>query len=243
MGTGFNGTSPLKLRRRHLWLFALATFFGAVCAPALLMAGLARTPAATVSLLLNSEVVFTTLIARLAFGDRVGARVILGIACILAGGVILSLPKPGEELSFTLGAVAVVCACLCWAADTNLMQKVSAADPLVLSGIRGVAGGAVNLSIALALGASLPPAKAAAGMLGVGFLGYGLALALFLVSLNRIGTVRTGAYFATAPFIGAACSMAIFRETPTAGFWAAAALMAAGVALTLSERRGEGDRG
>ena len=178
-----------------------------------------------------------TLIARFAFGERVGTRVVLGVVCILAGGVILSLPRSGEPIGFTIGALAVVGSCLCWAADTNFMQKVSQSDPVAMGAIRGVCGGGVNLSAAFALGAAAPPVSNAVGMLGVGFLGYGLALVLFLVSLNRIGTVRTGTYFATAPFIGAAASMAVFSEAPTPGFWAAAFLMAAGVVLTVSDRR------
>ena len=221
----------------QLPIVAAAAAFGAILAPALLMMGLARTPAATASLLLNSEIVFTALIARFAFGERVGVRVVFGIVCILAGGVLLSIPKTGEETGLTLGALAIVGACLCWAIDTNLMQRVSTADPVTLSAIRGVAGGAVNITAAFATGAALPPLVSTAGMLSVGFLGYGLALVLFLVSLKRIGTVRTGTFFATAPFIGAAASMAIFRDAPAPAFWAAAALMVAGVALTVSEKR------
>ena len=231
------GAAGVMVRRGDRLFLAIATLLGAIVAPALLMFGLARTPAATASLLLNSEIIFTTLIARLFFGERVGARVILGIACIVAGGVLLSLPKPGEAAGVTLGALAIVGACVCWAADTNLMQRVSAGDAVAIGAIRGAAGGVVNLSVAFALGATLPPLASTAGMLSVGFLGYGLALVLFLVSLNRIGTVRTGTFFATAPFIGAAASMLIFREIPAPAFYASAALMAAGVFLTVTERR------
>ena len=38
----------------------------------------------------------------------------------------------------------------------------------------------------------------------VGFLGYGVSLALFVVALRHLGAARTGAYFSTAPFVGAA---------------------------------------
>ena len=220
-------------RRGDLPFLAVATIFGAVLAPALLMFGLTRTPAATASLLLNSEIIFTTLIARFAFGERVGPRVIFGIVFIL-GGVPLSLPKSGDEAGFTLGALPSSGRAL-GPRHTNLMQRVSAATPS-RSARFGAAGGAVNLSVAFALGAALPPFASTAGMLSVGFLGYGLALVLFLVSLNRIGTVRTGTFFATAPFIGAAAWMLIFRETPTAAFRAAAAQMGAGVLLTVSEK-------
>ena len=69
--------------------------------------------------------------------------------------------------------------------------------------LKGLVAGAVNLLLALAGGAYLPPAGTllAAGM--VGFLGYGVSLALFVLALRHLGAARTGAYFSLAPFVGA----------------------------------------
>ncbi len=50
------------------------------------------------------------------------------------------------------------------------------------------------------------------------------------------GTARTAAYFSTAPFVGAVIAVTAFRESVEPLFWPAAALMAAGVYLHLSER-------
>ena len=50
-----------------------------------------------------------------------------------------------------------------------------------------------------------------------------------------LGTARTGAYFSTAPFIGAAVALLVFTETPDIAFWVAAALMGLGVWLHLTE--------
>ncbi len=70
----------------------------------------------------------------------------------------------------------------------------------------------------------------------VGFLGYGVSLALFVRVLRDLGTARTGAYFSSAPFLGAAVSLMLFRERPTLLFGAGAALMAFGVWLHITER-------
>jgi hypothetical protein len=70
----------------------------------------------------------------------------------------------------------------------------------------------------------------------VGFFGYGVSLALFIVALRHLGTARTGAYFSVAPFFGAALAIALLGEVTTLLFWAAAALMALGVWLHVSER-------
>lgn len=74
------------------------------------------------------------------------------------------------------------------------------------------------------------------GALLLGFLSYGVSLALFVLALRDLGTARTGAYFSTAPFVGAAVSLVVFRERPTALFLVAGALMALGVWLHLTER-------
>jgi hypothetical protein len=117
-----------------------------------------------------------------------------------------------------------------------LTQKVSASDPFQTAAIKGAAAGSVNFTLALALGASLPPVAPLAGALFVGFLGYGLSLALFVLALRHIGTARTGAYFSLAPFVGAAVSLLLLREAVGPLFVLAALLMGAGVWLHLTER-------
>ena len=101
---------------------------------------------------------------------------------------------------------------------------------------QGLIAGAVNVGIALAISPSRPalPAVAVAGALGL--LSYGVSLVCFVLALRQLGTARTGAYFSTAPFLGAALSLAIMGEAPTPAFWIAAALMAVGVWLHLTER-------
>src|SRR6266481_767602 len=80
---------------------------------------------------------------------------------------------------------------------------------------------------------SVTPLAAAAA---VGFLGYGVSLVLFVLGLRHLGAARTGAYFSTAPFIGAALALPLFGEPPTFPLIGAALLMDIGVYLHLAER-------
>jgi drug/metabolite transporter (DMT)-like permease len=217
----------------YKWL-AGAVVSGGVIGPVLLMLGLSAASASTVSLLLNLEGVFTALLAWFAFHENFDRRVLLGMFLIVCGGLLLSWPSGG--MSTSLPALAVAGACLCWALDNNLTRKISAGDPVQIAGIKGLAAGAVNLGAAAAFGAARPLLQPALAAGLVGFLGYGVSLALFVVALRLLGTARTGAYFATAPFIGAAASFAILGESPDVLFWLASVLIAAGVALHLSER-------
>jgi drug/metabolite transporter (DMT)-like permease len=230
------GLKPSGLPKNQWpWLLA-AVFFGGVLGPVALMWGLLSTGGATASLLLNLEAVLTAVIAWVVFKENADRRIVLGMLAIVAGGIALAWPAaPTGPTSSGMGPVLVGFACLCWAIDNNLTRKVSASDALFIAASKGLIAGAVNTLLAIALGATLPGVAAIASTMGVGLLGYGISLVLFVLALRGLGTARTGAYFSTAPFIGAAVALLVFSETTTPAFWIAAALMAVGVALHLTE--------
>ena len=106
------------------------------------------------------------------------------------------------EFEDIVGPVAVVGACIAWGLDNNLTRRVSLVDPLQIVELKGLVAGPVNSTIGLVLGAMIPALLPAVLVVVVGFFGYGISLALFVVALRYLGTARTGAYFSTAPFIG-----------------------------------------
>lgn len=232
------GWHPSGLARAEWPWFAGAIAFGGMLGPLLLVVGLAHTSAGTASLLLNLEAVLTAALAWIVFREHADRRIVAGMALIVAGGIALSWPTGGEGAGSVTGALAVAGACLCWAIDNNLTRRVSASDALFIAGVKGLAAGSANLVLALAFGQALPGwAPAGAAML-VGLLGYGLSLVLFVLALRELGTSRTGAYFSTAPFVGAALSLLLLGEAAPAPFWLAAGLMGLGVWLHLTERHG-----
>ncbi|CUA94641.1 DMT family transporter [Thiomonas bhubaneswarensis] len=216
------------------WLLG-AIAAGGVAGPVLLMFGLQRLDAASAALLLNLEGVFTALLAWVVFRENADRSIVLGMAAIVAGGLLLAW-TPGAGLAFSAGAGLVAAACLAWAIDNNLTRKVATHDALLIAGLKGALAGAVNTAAALGAGASLPPTATVAAAMSVGFVGYGLSLALFVVALRNLGTARTGAYFSVAPLFGVLIALAIWPQWPAPAFWLAAALMALGVWLHVRER-------
>jgi drug/metabolite transporter (DMT)-like permease len=222
------------LTQRDLpWLLG-AILAGGVAAPVLLLVGLLSTSASAASLLLNFEAVATAAIAWIVFRENVDRRVGAGFACILLGGVLLSLP-PGGGAVVSGGALLVAAACLCWGIDNNLTRNISGSDPSQIAMWKGLAAGAVNTGLALAIGAELPGAPIVVGVAFLGFLGYGVSLVLFVRALRHLGAARTGAYFSTAPFAGAVLAFAIGQGRLDWAFSAAGALMLVGVWLHVTE--------
>ena len=226
--------SEAPLRRSDVpWLLAVIAA-GGIVGPVLLMLGLARSDAASGSLLLNLEGLATMGIAWVVFGENVDRRLLLGAFAILAGAVLLSWQGQGFELDW--GAVLIAGACVAWGIDNNLTRKLSSADPLQLAMAKGLVAGAVNLGLALTQGAVLPRAGVILGAGVVGFLGYGVSLALFVLALRHLGAARTGAYFSLAPFIGASLAVGMLGEPASANLLVAGGLMAVGLWLHVSER-------
>lgn len=228
------GSREAPVSRRDMPWLAGAILSGGVVGPVLLMYGLARAGATQSALLLNLEAVFTALIAALIFREHVPARIAVGMLAITAGAATLAWKDSGG-LALDSSALLVAAACVAWAIDNNLTRAVSATDPLAVAALKGAVAGTVNVGIALLPGAAWPPWPVTLAAAGVGFLGYGTSLALFVRALRELGTSRTGAYFATAPFVGAAAGVIALREPVTAILVIAAALMVTGVWLHLTE--------
>ena len=168
------------------------------------------------------------------FHENFDRRIALGMACLVAGAVVLSWSGT-PTISTLFGPLAIAGACLAWGLDNNLTRKVSLSDPLQIVELKGLIAGPFNLILGLSIGAALPDISATIMAGVVGFLGYGVSLALFIVALRHLGTARTGAYFSTAPFLGSAAAVIALSEPITAQLAIAGGLMAVGVWLHLTE--------
>ncbi len=210
---------------------------GGVAGPLLLLVGLARVSGTAGALLLNLEGPLTILLAALVFGEHLGRRAATAAAFILLGALVLRV-DPGEVVLDIPGALAISGACLCWAFDNNLTQRLSLKDPFQLVRIKALAAGAFNTALAFALGAAAPPLRIVALALGLGFLSYGVSVVLDAYALRLHGAAREAAYFATAPFVGAVAAVPLLGESLGAAELAAMALMLTGVVILLRERHG-----
>jgi drug/metabolite transporter (DMT)-like permease len=235
------GEAPLAPLRDRSVARALAAIvlLGGMAGPLLMLVGLARSSAVAGALLLNLEGPFTAAVAVLAFGEHLGRRAAVATALVVGGAAVLASATGGGGGGMATswaGAAAIAGACLCWALDNNLTQRLSLRDPVALVRVKAAGAAAGNLVLAFVLGNRLPPARIAGAALIVGAFSYGASVVLDAYALRLLGAVREAAYFATAPFVGAIAGALIFHQRLGPRELVAGALMAAGVTALLRER-------
>ena len=198
-----------------------------IAAPIALMLGISRTSAANASLLNNFEIVATSLIALLIFHERITGKLWLGIGLVTLSSLILSVADI-SSLSLSAGSLLVLAACVCWGFENNCTRKLSSKNPLQIVVVKGIFSGTGALVIALVTGESLPDMMGILGAMALGFVAYGLSIALYIYAQRELGAARTSSYYAIAPFVGVALSLVIFAEIPPVSFLVALLVMIAG---------------
>ncbi|MCJ7695393.1 MAG: DMT family transporter [Anaerolineaceae bacterium] len=223
-----------KITRKEIpWLLG-AIIAGGIAAPIILLAGLQSIPAATASLLLNFETVATAIIAVFFFKESMDKRIIWAIILITIASILLSWI--GGAWGFSLGAIAILVACIFWGLDNNFTRNISIKDPLLIVSIKGLAAGTFSILLATVLGRPLPELPVIFLALMLGFVSYGLSIRLCILSMRSLGAIRTYALFATAPFAGAVLSFILLKDAPKISFWFAVPLMLAGALFLIIEK-------
>jgi drug/metabolite transporter (DMT)-like permease len=238
VSTGRLTPGEAALQRRHAPRIVAVAALGAVVAPVALAWGLQRTNAVSASLLLNLEALFTVLLARLVWGEPIGARVAVALAALLASGLILVGRGTPGSLHADAGAIAVVLATLAWAADNVIGRPLSDCDPRRVVLVKSALGAVLSTTLACLAREPWPPSWAAGSLLACGAIGYGASLRLYLYAQRVIGAARTGSIFAVAPFVGAAIAWSLGSPAGGVTMALAAALSAVGIGLHWTEHHG-----
>lgn len=205
-----------------------------IAAPIFLMIGLTMTTAANASLLNNFEIVATSIIALVIFKETISKRLWLAIVLVTVSSIILSF-EDMSSLSFSLGSIFVLLACVCWGFENNCTRMLSSKNPLEIVVIKGFGSGIGSLVIAFVTGESLPSLIFIFCALLLGFVAYGLSIYFYIYAQRDLGAAKTSAYYAAAPFVGAGLSLLIFREIPSVTYIVALLIMLAGTYFASSD--------
>ena len=230
-------SSETPLRRADIGMLVSIIAAGGVLGPLLMLTGLSRVSGLVGSLALNLEAPFTILLAVLVFREHLSLRAAGAAAVILLGVAILSSGQGGST-SDVLGVAAIAGACLSWAVDNNLTQRLSLRDPLAVARTKSLGAGGASLTLALTLGERLPTAAHVAPALLLGFFSYGLSLVLAVEAMRLLGAAREAAFFSVAPFAGALAAVPILGDHLGRREGVAMLVLAFGVAALLREEHG-----
>lgn len=208
---------------------------GGTAAPALLVLGLKWTDAATGALLLTLEAPFTIGLARLVHREYVGWRALAGALVIICASILLAGGHWSERTS-VIGAALIAAAALAWASDNVLSRRLADYDPLSVVVYKGALGGGAAAAAAFSMHDAWPRVAEMLLLLGVGGLGFGLSLWLYLRAQRLIGAARTASVFATAPFVGAMVAVVLGMSQPSWVLLASSGLIMVGLWLHGGER-------
>jgi len=206
-----------------------AVVFGGVIGPVLLLWGLSLAPAGSVSLWLTLETVATALLGRLLFREHLGPCGWLAVALVIIASAALA-----GQLHLTAAALSVGLACVAWGLDNNLTSLIDGYTPAQITLVKGAAAGLCAIPTGWLLGgrASLLQLFSA---LGIGALGYGLSLSLYVAGAQQLGATRSQLVFATAPLFGLGLAWLALGEPVSWLHGPAAALMAVAIWLLSRE--------
>ncbi|HKF98315.1 MAG TPA: DMT family transporter [Steroidobacteraceae bacterium] len=195
-----------------------------------------RAPAGIGAISNGMTVMFTALVAFVFFGERIGARRLMGLIIGFVGVTILASGKTAG-VSVAPAALAGTAASLCYGIGINLVRRYLTPYPPAAVAAAALTSGALLIA-PLALWNwphhPLPPVSWVSALL-LGVLCTGFAFVLYYRLVARIGAARTSTVTYLIPLFGVIWAWLLLGEGVTLSMVLAGALILAGVGL--SQRR------
>lgn len=209
-----------EISKKDYKILTFVILCGSIIAPLMLLEGLNETTAINASLLLNTESLFTVLIALVFLKERGAIKDYFAILLLLIGVAFITTNGEFQRLTLTTevaGNLLIVGACLFWGIDNNLSKFLSRKrDIIMITGLKCFIGGGLLLLMSLLLRINFNvPLVAAPYLLSVGALSIGFSVLLFLFALREIGSMRTGVIFSMSSLFGAVFAFLVLKEAFT----------------------------
>ncbi|HEY4449822.1 MAG TPA: DMT family transporter [Steroidobacteraceae bacterium] len=192
-----------------------------------------RAPAGIGAISNGMTVMFTALVAFVFFGERIGARRLMGLIIGFVGVTILASGKTAG-VSVAPAALAGTAASLCYGIGINLVRRYLTPYPPAAVAAAALTSGALLIA-PLALWNwphhPIPPVSWVSALL-LGVLCTGFAFVLYYRLVARIGAARTSTVTYLIPLFGVIWAWLLLGEGVTLSMVLAGALILAGVGLS-----------
>ena len=196
-------------------------------------------PSGVAALLVGTIPLWFAILARVAFGERLGRRALVGLVLGFAGLALLVDPS-GEEGAKPIGVLVIAFSAFAWAAGSLWSRRLPLPQDTLLAAAMGMLAGGALLAVVSGLGGELDDARFTADALGA--IGYmvvvgsliGFSAYVWLLKVAPASTVSTYAY--VNPVIAVILGWAFNDEVITGRTLLAGAAIVVGVALMVSRR-------
>jgi drug/metabolite transporter (DMT)-like permease len=196
-------------------------------------------PSGVAALLVGTIPFWFAILARLAFGERLGGRALVGLVLGFAGLALLVDPS-GEEAAEPIGALVIALGAFAWAAGSLAARRLPLPSDTLLSAAMGMLAGGFLLAVVSGLGGEYDDVHVTAESLAA--IGYmvvvgsliGFSAYVWLLKVAPASTVSTYAY--VNPVIAVLLGWGFNDEVITARTLVAGAAIVVGVALMVSRR-------
>jgi len=200
-----------------------------------------RTVPSGLTALVVASVPLWIVVFRLVAGDRISASLVAGVLVGFAGVVFLVVPRGASGEVDPLGLLTVVGATFSWALGTFASPRLrTPRDPLASTAIQMLAGGALLLVIAVAIGEPAradPSTFSTASLAAMAYLVVFGSLVAFsaytwLLQHTSVSVVSTYAY--VNPVVAVLLGAVVLNELVTPSMLIGAAIIIAAVAFIVS---------
>ncbi len=217
-----------------LWLrIAAIAAINSVVPFALFAWGAERAPAGIGAITNAMTVMFTYLVAHFFFGERIGARRLIGLTAGFVGVAILASGRTAGD-GVWQAALAGTAAAVCYGFGINLMRRYLTGYPAAAVAAANLVTGALLLAPLAAYSwpsRAIPAASWASAVL-LGVLCTGAAFVLYYRLIARVGGPRASTVTYLIPLFGVIWAWLLLGEPLTVSMALAGALILSGVALS-----------
>jgi drug/metabolite transporter (DMT)-like permease len=239
--TSLQSDSSFSKRRYYYLLLITTSIIGATIAPAMFFFGLRQTTASDTSLLSNGETIFSIILAILFFKEKLNTLGYLATLMVLMGLVVVTTNLQFDSSLFKMnsGNLLILGATALWGLDNNICRIITyRMDIARLVQLKSIIGGGTLLifsvfvlHVPLSIGVIELPQ-----LVLLGVVGFGTSLYFFLISMKRIGIVRSVLVLSLSSVFGLAFASLLLGELISTHQIIAIVVMIAGIYLINIEK-------
>lgn len=199
--------SKSQPNKREFSLIFLVAICGAVIAPSLYFFGLESTKASDATVLSNSEIVFTVILATLFFKERLGRKGKFAMILIFFGVFTLSTNFNVANLQINFqnfGNWLILATMFFWSIDNNISKIITrTVDVSKLVFLKSLIGGIILFAAILIIGVPIIiQSQDLPQVILLGIVSFALPMYFFYKAIKKVGAIRTILIFSTSSLFG-----------------------------------------